>query len=361
MADARPTIADVAREAGVSKSTVSAVLNGTAGVGDETRARVAAVIARLGYRPGAAAAVRRPARPGYTIGLVIKEIDNPYYMEIAAAAIAEGRAHDCTVLVASSEGDPAMEREAVRRLCDQGIDGLLVVPVLDPGADIGHLFELRRRNFPVILLEEVRGVRAGLVDIENVEGSRAAVEHLLALGHVRIAHLAGPEYSMHSRERIEGVHRAFAGTPHALADDAIVRAGAHLEDGHRAGLALFGGAAPHERPTAVTCYNDLVALGLLRALRDLGLAVPRDVSVIGFDDLRLLDWLDTPLDTVHVPTGEMGRRATAILLRHLAERTPVDAVREILPGRLVLRGSSAPPPTVAPAPRPPRARTEAAR
>nr|MCU0619409.1 substrate-binding domain-containing protein [Gemmatimonadaceae bacterium] len=182
-----------------------------------------------------------------------------------------------------------------------------------------------------------------LVDIENVEASRRAVEHLLALGHVRIAHLAGPEYSMHSRERIEGVHRAFAATPHALPPDAIVHAGAHLDDGYRAGLALFGGGTAARRPTAVTCYNDLVALGLLRALRELGLAVPRDVSVIGFDDLRLLDWLDAPLDSVHVPTAEMGRRATALLLGQLAAHAPADPMREILEGRLVLRGSSAPP------------------
>ena len=350
MADARPTIDDVAREAGVAKSTVSAVLNGKSGVGDATRARITAIIERLGYRPGVAAAVRRPARDGATIGLVIKEIDNPYYLEIAAAAIAEGRTQHATVLVASSEGDPTAERDAVRRLCDQGVDGLIVTPVLDPGADLGHLFDLRRRNFPFVLLEEVRGVRASLVDIENVEASRRAVEHLLALGHVRIAHLAGPEYSMHSRERIEGVHRAFAGTPHALPADAIVRAGAHLEDGHRAGLALFSGADAARRPTAVTCYNDLVALGLLRALRDLGLSVPRDVSVIGFEDLRLLDWLDAPLDSVHVPTADMGRRATALLLRQLAQRAPAEPVREILEGRLVLRGSSAPPGDAAPAP-----------
>lgn len=342
MAEPRATIDDVARAAGVSKASVSAVLNDKPGVSDDTRARIRDVIARLGYRPGPAATLRRPGS-GRTLGLVIKEVDNPYYSEVAAGAIAAGRAHGCTVVVASSEGDPAAEREAVRLLCEQGVAGLIVVPVLDPGADIGHLFELRRRGFPLVLLEEVRGMRAPLVDIENVEASRAAVAHLLALGHERIVHFAGPEYSMHSRERIEGVHRAFSASPHVFGAGDVVHAGAHLDDGYRAGLAYFRDRPAALRPTAVTCYNDLVALGLLRALRELGLSVPGDVSVVGFDDLQLLDYLGVPLTTVHVPKTEMGRRATELLVAQLAGHDgDAEPVREILAGRLVLRGSTAP-------------------
>lgn len=342
----RPTIDDVAREAGVSKATVSAVLNAKGGVGDATRARVLGVMERLNYRPNAGAMARSAGGKRRSIGLVIKEMDNPYYGEIAAGAMAEGRTHGYTVLVASSEGEYAAEREAVELMGEHGVDGLVLTPVLDDHADLQHLFELRRRNFPFVLLEEIRGVRASVVDIENVEASARAVQHLLELGHTRIVHFAGPAYSTHSRERVEGVYRAFSRSPRPFGEDAIVAAGAHAEDGRRAALALFGGAPADARPTGVTCYNDLVALGVLRALDELGLRVPEDVSVIGFDDLRILEHAAPRLTSVHVPKHEMGRRAAEMLIRHIEAREPVPPVREYLPGSLVLRGSTGAPPGI---------------
>ena len=338
----RATITDVAREAGVSKASVSAVINDKPGVSEQTRARVLGVMTRLRYRPERSAAARRASPDRRSLGLVIKEMDNPYYMEIASGALAAGRESGYTVVVASSEGDYEAERHAIQVLCDQGVDGLIITPVLGPQSDMSHLFDLQRRNVPFVLLEEVRGVRASLVDIENVEASAQAVEHLIAEGHTRIVHFAGPEYSSHSRERIEGVYRAFSRSTLVLADDAIVRAGAHLEDGYRAGLAYFSGHEEGDRASAVTCYNDLVALGVLRALSELQVAVPDDVSVIGFDDLQLLEYLGASLSSVHVPKYEMGQRATEILVRHIETNEPLPPVSEYLAGRLVLRGSTRP-------------------
>jgi LacI family transcriptional regulator len=140
---------------------------------------------------------------------------------------------------------------------------------------------------------------------------------------------------------VEGVYRAFSGAAHVLPAGAVIPAGASLEDGYRAGLECF--RAVPDRPTAVTCYNDLVALGVLRALQELGLEVPGDVSVVGFDDLRFLDYLPVPLTSVHVPKREMGRRATELLIRHTESSETLAPVRELLPGRLVVRSSTAPP------------------
>jgi LacI family transcriptional regulator/LacI family repressor for deo operon, udp, cdd, tsx, nupC, and nupG len=341
MAD-RPTINDVAREAGVSKASVSAVLNHKPGVSDRTRARVQAVMERLNYRPSGHVLSRGPSGKRRSVGLIIKEMDNPYYTEVATGALAEGRKHGYTVLVASSEGDYEAEKEAVELMREQGVDGLIITPVVDEHADLSHLFELKRRNFPFVLLEEIRGVRASLVDIENVEASRRAVEHLIEGGHTRIVHFAGPEYSMHSRERVEGVYRAFSRSPRVFAEDAIIPAGAHLEDGYRAGLEHFRGRPPSERATGVTCYNDLVAMGVMRALAELGIAVPGDVSVIGFDDLAIVDYLAVPLTSVHVPKHEMGRRATEILIRHIEAREALPPTKEYLAGELVLRASTGP-------------------
>ena len=336
----RPTISDVAREAGVSKASVSAVLNDKGGVSETTRARILNVCARLNYRPSGLARTRGVARHRRTIGLVIKELDNPYFMEVAAGALNEGRKHGYTVWVASSEGEYAAEKESVEQLCEKGVDGLIINPVLGGDADLSHLFDLRRRNVPFVLLEALRGVPASLVDIENVDASRRAVEHLLELGHQRIIHFAGPEHSIHSEERIEGIRHAFSRSPLSFPDTAIVPAGAHLEDGYRAGIAYFRECAPEERPTAATCYNDLVALGLLRALTELGLGVPQDVSVVGFDDLELLEYLPVPLTTVHVPKYEMGRRAVEMLVRHIENREQLPAAREYLTGQLIVRSST---------------------
>jgi LacI family transcriptional regulator, galactose operon repressor len=349
----RPTITDVAASAGVSKATVSAVLNDSDTVKDATRDRVLTAIELLNYRPtqlGGRAAARRDR----SIGVLIKEYDNPYYAEVIAGARAVADARGYTLLVVSSEGEYAAEHKAVALLRGKDVDGLIATPVLDEHADLSHFFELKRRNVPFVLLEEVRGVRASIVDVDNVEASRRAVEHLFALGHTRVVHFAGPAYSAHSEERVDGVHRAFSSSHLAFTDDVIVRAGAHLADGHKAGLALFRrkggagvGAAP-DTPTGVTCYNDLVAIGLCRALRELGRRVPEDVSVVGYDDVPLCDYLPVPLTSMHVPKYEMGERAAEMLVRQIESKQPPAHEKVYLDAALVVRGSTGPPPAAAP-------------
>lgn len=334
----RPSINDVARRAGVSKATVSAVINDKGSVGPATRKRVVEVIRELNYRPSNQGARGRRRHP--SVGLLIKELDNPYYTEIATGMAAVCRERGYGVLVASSEGDGEAERVAIEMLVEQGVDGLVVTPVMDAEADVSHLFELRRRNVPLVLLEQIRGMKASLVDVDNVEASRRAAEYLIEQGHTRIVHFAGPRYSMHSEERIDGVRRAFGGSALRFSDEAIVAAGAHLEDGYRAGLACFSAGSVADRPTGVTCYNDLVALGLCRALSELGLGVPEDVSVIGFDDLAMLPYLGVPLTTVHVPKAEMGERAAELLIRELESKEAILIERISFDGELVVRGST---------------------
>ena len=339
MPGTRPTISDVARHAGVSKATVSAVLSDTGAVSDATRDRVLAAIELLNYRP--TQPPRRSARRHRSIAVIIKEHDNPYYAEVLAGVRAHTEGLGYTLLVVSSEGAYDVERRAVELLRDKDVDGLIVTPVFDEHADLSHFFELKRRNFPLVLLEQIRGLRSSLVDVDNVEASRKAVEHLIALGHTRIVHLAGPEYSMHSRERVDGVRRAYSGTRLIFTDDVIVPAGAHLEDGYRAGLALFDAGGEH--PTAVTCYNDLVAIGLLRALAERGLRVPGDVSVVGFDDLPLCEYLSVPLTTVQVPKFKMGESAAQLLVRHIESKQAVAPQKVSLNASLVVRRSTAAP------------------
>ena len=335
----RATITDVAEHAGVSKATVSAVLNDSGAVRGTTRDRVMAAIELLNYRPSQVSG-RGAARKLKSIGIIIKEIDNPYYAEVVLGARACASQNGYALVVLSSEGEYDAERRAVELLQAKDVEGLIGTPVLDEHADLSHFFELKRRNFPFVLLEAVRGVPTSLVDVDNVEAERRAVEYLIELGHHRIAHFAGPRYSMHSEERIHGVRRACSASRLIFTDADIVPAGAHLEDGYRAGLAFFGARDASERPTAVTCYNDLVAIGLCRALSELGLGVPDDVSVIGYDDIPLCEYLPVPLTTVRVPKFRMGQLATEMLIRHVESRQAVTPQKVYLESELVVRAST---------------------
>lgn len=339
MKNKQPTINDVARLAGVSKATVSAVLNDTGTVKKSTRERVLSVIESLNYRKSGPD-TRGGGHQVRSLGLVIKEIDNPYYGEVVTGARAAAEEAGYTLLVMSSEGAHESERRAVELAQAKGVDGLIITPVLDQTADLSHLFELKRRNLPFVLLEQVMGLQASLVDVDNEGASRKAVEFLIRQGHARIAHFAGPAYSMHSEERIDGVRRACSASHIIFGDDGVVPAGAHAEDGYRAGLEFFRGRAAADRPTAVTCYNDLVAIGLCRALVELGIRVPEDVSVVGFDDIQLLDYLPLRLTSVRMPKFQMGHTAAQMLIRHIESRETLPPQKVYLDTELVERDST---------------------
>jgi LacI family transcriptional regulator/LacI family repressor for deo operon, udp, cdd, tsx, nupC, and nupG len=346
MAEKRPTITDVARHTGVSKATVSAVLNDSGAVKADTRNRVMAAIDLLNYRPSQQTG-RAAGRRHKSIALLIKEHDNPYYHDITAGVREHTEQHGYVLFVVSSEGTYEAEHRAVDLLRDKDVDGLIAAPVLDEHADLSHFFELKRRNFPFVLLEEIRGIPASLVDVENISASQQAVEYLFSLGHRRVAHFAGPAYSAHSQDRIDGVRLAYSGTHLVFAGEDLIPTGAHLADGYRCARELFTSRSVAERPTAVTCYNDLVAMGVCRALADLGLNCPGDVSVVGYDDISFCQNFTPPLTTVRVPKFEMGQIAAQMLVQKIESRENLPPQKVYLEAKLVIRSSSAPPSRIA--------------
>jgi LacI family transcriptional regulator len=341
----RPTIQDVADRAGVSKATVSAVINDKGTVKESTRDAVLDAIRGLNYRPRPSARRRLSADRPRSIGFVLREIANPYYAEIIIGAESYLRERGYITLVAASEGDFHAEQEIIKLFTLKDVDGILLTPVLDSDTDLSHVFDLKRRNVSFVLLEEIRGVQANLVDVDNVLGAKEAVRHLIDLGHTHIVHFAGPEYSLHSEERVDGVRAAYSESQLVFSSSLVVPAGDSLEDGYRTGLAYFSRASGDQRPTAVTCYNDLVALGLCRALGELGLEVPHDVSVVGYDDLHLIDYLAAAsrLTTVHVPKLEVGRTAAEILHNEIERGAAAPPRKVYLNAELIVRQSSAPP------------------
>lgn len=334
------TIEDVAEDANVSKSTVSAVLNNRDVVKDTTRERILESIDKLNYRPQGAARRGLKFSRGRSIGFIVKEADNPYYSEILKGIQDMMRERGFLTYMSSSEGQAESEKKIVRQFSHKDLDGLIITPILNSQSDLAHIFELKRTNIPFVLLEDVQGIQANLVDIDNVQASCEAASHVIELGHDRILHFGGPEYSKHSQERIEGVRRAFSRSPLVFDDGVVVRVGDSFEEGYEHTLKRFG--EDEDPPTAVTCYNDLVALGVMEGLKELGLRVPENVSVVGFDDLKLLNHSPVSLTTIHVPKYEMGRQAAELLLGQFQNGS--DPPRRIaLDAELAIRSSTAPP------------------
>ncbi|RJK96011.1 LacI family DNA-binding transcriptional regulator [Vallicoccus soli] len=325
----RPTLARVAAAAGVSLPTVSKVLNGKDDVAPATRARVQRALDDLAYVPVGG---RRPAaRP--LVDLVFTALDSPWAVEVLRGVTDS----DLDVVVSSVAGAPDPGRWA-RSLLARGRSGAIAVT-----SQLGpeDRRAVQRAGLPLVVIDPVDLPDPGLpsVGATNWAGGLAATEHLVGLGHRRVAVIGGPQAHWCSRARVDGYRAALerAGLP---VDPALVRHGDfHHEGGHARALELLALPDP---PTGIFAGSDEQALGVLEAARSLGLSVPRDLSVVGFDDLPVARWSAPPLTTVRQPLAEMGRTA-AQMLRALVERRELDSRRVELATSLVVRSSTAAP------------------
>jgi LacI family transcriptional regulator len=334
----KTTIADVARVAGVSKAAVSAVLNDKPGVSKETRERVLEVIRRLNYRPNAIARSLIANRTK-TLGLVIKEIDNPYFSKIMKGVFDACSGHGYSMLLGSSELSPEQEKKSVEALTGRRVDGLILSPLQGEDVDFSYLADLIRDRYPLVMLGAVKNYATHVVDFDNVEAAYRAVSHLIELGHARIAYFSGPAYSAHSDERLAGYRKAHIERNLQVREADIVAVGSYAAESRRAAKGFF--ADPENRPTAVFCYNDLVAIGLINGLEELGIRVPDEVSVMGFDDLDSGEYFKIPLTTVHVPAYKIGFAAAELLIRRMGTQEPVEYEKIFFQTKLIIRKSCA--------------------
>lgn len=330
------TISGIAAELGVSVPTVSKVLNGRSDVAPDTRARVEAALARHQYK-------RRPRRPAAAgpplLDLAFHELDSAWAIEIIRGVEATAAAAGVGVVLSELGGAHRPQQEwldAVLARRPQGV--ILVLSTL--GQEQQH--QLESRSIPFVVVDTSGELPTGVptVGSNNWGGGLAATRHLIGLGHRRIAVISGPEDVLCSRARIDGFRTAHdeAGMP---LDPSLVRHGDFSVDGgYRHGKELLGAA---DRPTAVFAGADMQALGVLRAARELGLDVPRDLSVVGYDDLPLAGWTGPALTTVDQQLRTMAVTATTMLLQLARGEDP--PVRRIeLSTDLVVRESTAPPP-----------------
>jgi LacI family transcriptional regulator len=327
------TMADVARTAGVSTTTVSHVLNGTRPVSPGTVERVQAAIAQTGYSQNTIARALARART-QSLGLAINGLSNPYFSDVIAAVEEEaGRARH-VLLLGDTRDDPEHELVIVRALVERRVDGLLLAP--SAGAAQLTLPYLARQELPVVLLDRfVEGVPLDQVGAENAEPTAGLVDHLAGLGHRRIALVVGTPGLSTTDERVAGYRQGLA--RHGLpADDGLVAPGGSQRDAAR--------AAAHrlldlpDPPTAIISANNAMTIGIMRALADRGLRVPDDLALVAFDDFEWADLFAPRLTVVRQPTDELGHRAVRMLLERLDDPSlPPRSVR--LPTTFVHRDS----------------------
>ena len=195
-------------------------------------------------------------------------------------------------------------------------------------------------NFPFVLLENVKGIQANVVSIDNIKAMKKAMKYLIDSGHSRIVHFAGPTHASHTHERIDGFRRAYSESHFAFDNGMIVPTGAHLENGYEKCIEYFQKRRKEEYPTAIVCYNDQVALGVMAALNEMNIKVPDEISLVGNDDIPLSRYVPTQLTTVHAPMFELGVKAAEILLNNIESPKPLPIQKVVLDAEFILREST---------------------
>jgi LacI family transcriptional regulator len=333
----RPTLDDVARAADVSTATVSRCLNEPAMVVPATRERVMQAIEDLGYTPnfgGRALASRRTN----TVGAVIPTMDNDIFargLQSFQEALADA---GVTLLVASSGYDMEREAQQIRTLVARGADGLFLIGSARPASTYDYL---RRRGIPYVLVWNLGTSSDHFIGFDNEEAAADLTRRIIELGHRRLGMIAGITY-MNDRaaDRVAGVRKAMRQAGIEPAKLKLVEAPYTYEDGSKAFEQLMS-ASP--RPTVVICGNDVIAVGAINRAKSLGLRVPQDVSITGFDDIDIAMFVEPALTTVHVPHRRMGETAAAQLLKMIAGEEADEAVE--IETNIVERGSLGPVPS----------------
>lgn len=336
---ARATIVDVATDAGVHWSTVSRALNPQKRhlVSDKAAARVRQSAEKLGYRPNTIATALRTQR-SRSIGVIVPNLGDPIHPPIVQAIEDLFAEHGYVTLIGNTGNDPEREAPLLERLIARGVDGLILATLRldDPLAEIG-----RQAGVPMIAVyRDPQQADIPSARVDDALAMEMGVRHLADLGHRRIAHVAGQQDVSTGRNRLHGFRHAFAAHVGGGAPAVVEAHRFAVEDGEDALERLLGA---HPETTAVVAANDMLAVGCLRAMMRRGLSCPRDLSLVGMNDMPLMDMLSSGLTTVRSPCYEIGAAAGDLLLRTLTDGA-VDAPRVVMAPELILRGTTGAPP-----------------
>jgi LacI family transcriptional regulator len=308
------SIREVAKRAGVSLGTVSNVLNRPEIVAEETRQRVQLAIEEIGFVRNGSARQLRAGKSQY-IGLVMLDVTNPFFTEVARGVEDAASQADCAVILCNSDDSLEKERRYLQVLEEQRARGVLITPVQ---SDASYLQRIRQRGIAVVLLDRPSRIKdLCSVSVDDVLGGELATMHLLELGHRRIGFVHGPLSIRQCLDRRRGVLRAVkvAGLDVDRVIVDVTTAAQNAREGEASVEKLLCGK---QKPTAVFCANDLLALGLIRSLMQRGLSIPGDMAIVGYDDVEFASVLSTPLTTIRQPKYELGRAAAELLLEEAA-------------------------------------------
>jgi len=331
------SIKDIARAMNISYSTVSRALNNSPRVKEETREHIQRVAVEMGYLPSAVAR-SLVTRHTNTIGIVVTKITDLFFAEVIQGIEETALTFGQNVILTTSDGKPERELAAIQNLRERRVDGIILVAACADQESKRQLFTLSGLDTPIVIINNVHGEHIGYsIEIDNVDGGRQATRHLLDLGHRRIAHIAGPATEWDAVERQSGYEQALHQADLIVNPALIIRGDSQPEGGLLAMQQFFSLADP---PTAVFCYNDATALGAMQAAHAAGLRIPQDLSIVGFDDIALAPFFAPPLTTIDQHKREMGILAVQMVLDLLNNKAVQDCV---LPSRLVIRESTAPP------------------
>lgn len=331
------TLRDVAKRAGVSVATASRVANGADRVRAETRDRVERAMRDLLYVPP-----RKEPQAG-VIGLLVPELSNPVFPALAQAMESRATALGLATILCNTDGSPAAEAEYVHMLLERRVEGMIFISseIADLHADHTHYARLLGEGARLVF---VNGAAAGLdapaVGVDERVAGQLATQHLLALGHRRVAFAAGPEHYLPTREKDAGRRAALADAG-IDPDGAVAFSDFSVEGGRRALRELL--EANGDRPTAVICSSDLMAIGVLQEAAARGIRVPEELSVVGFDGIDASTWTQPPLTTVEQPIGDIAETAVNAL-QELIENPGRSLPNFVFRPQLRVRGSTAPPP-----------------
>ena len=331
------SIRDVAAEAGVSVGTVSNVLNRPEVVAPATRARVEEAIAALGFVRNESARMLRAGR-SRTFGLVVLDVSNPFFTDIARGVEEVVAAEGLTVILCDSAEQADRERRYLDLLEEQRVQGILITPVEGVGE---QLRQMRQRGMPVVLVDRWASTRSFCsVSVDDVYGGELAATHLVEQGHRRIAFVGGPFKFKQVADRLKGAKGVLEGaglSPSALA--LVETAALNFASGRAAGAQIAEMAARH-RPTAAFCANDLLALGVLQEMTRRQLRVPDDIAIVGYDDIEFAAAAAVPLSSIRQPRDELGRAAAELLVEETSGDRRHSHRQLVFEPDLVIRASS---------------------
>src|SRR5258706_8252786 len=331
----RPSVTDVAEQAGVPPATVSRVLNNNTNVRESEQPRVPHSVADLGYKVPAA---RRASAAQKTIALLITDILNPFFPEIVRGVQDEARLDNTAMLLCDSGEDPQWEQKILTTLANQSVDGVIVCASRLATQDL-LAFHDRYHTPMVVINRRIGHPEIPCIVVDFASAAYVARRHLLNLGHTRVAYLAGPSATEASQARRQGLEQALQEARLSLDPELCLTSFPNVEGGFQAASVLL--SMPRtERPTAIMAYNDIIAIGVLQAIRAHNLRVPEDISVVGFDDIALAAHTNPPLTTIDQPKNRLGKLAMRMLRQMMQGETIQGKGYTLVESPLVVREST---------------------